>query len=481
MSRALEKLRKFFAKRGVDSTAATIAGTISANSVQAAPVALAKTVTAVALAKGAAASTSTLTLIKGALKIMAWTKAKTAVVATAVVLLATAGTVSVWHYYRHGPPAQAGRLRMRPGNTQPMVAYSYSRVAILLATDGSLWSWGENRLGWPVLGLSDKRQNTASLRRIGNDNDWVSVAAGDAECLAIKADGTLWAWGENLNYQLGDGTKITRATPVRSIPGNHWKQAASGGTTSYAIKTDGTLWAWGNNWAGQLGTGNTKAVTNAVQVGTDSNWERIWAEGGQVLGLQTDGSLWFWGSLDGNGRGTNTIKVPTRVSPDTNWVDACFGYFTMFAIKSDGTLWCWGNTARFYTHSGDTNVTLTPMPVGDATDWLSCNSGPNGFYQLLRKKDGSLWAMDASAHRIVKPDSQYPPIKFEKLDFPKGIASYVAGGDDIGIVISTDGEVWTWGRVMGELTQKDFYDAKGHSLYPKSRTISKPWRVSFVE
>ena len=94
VSRAMEKLRKFFTKRGVDSTAAGIAENISAHSVQAVPVALAKSVTAVAVAKGAAASTSTLTLIKGALKIMAWTKAKTAFVAGAVVLLA-AGTTTV--------------------------------------------------------------------------------------------------------------------------------------------------------------------------------------------------------------------------------------------------------------------------------------------------------------------------------------------------------------------------------------------------
>ena len=94
VGRALEKLRKFFAKRGVSSTTAIIAGEISANSVQAAPAALAKSVTAVALAKGAAASTSTLTLIKGALRIMAWTKAKTAIVAGVGVLLA-AGTTTV--------------------------------------------------------------------------------------------------------------------------------------------------------------------------------------------------------------------------------------------------------------------------------------------------------------------------------------------------------------------------------------------------
>ena len=94
VGRALEKLRTFFAKRGVSSTTAIIAGAISANSVQAAPVALAKSITAVALAKGAAASTSNLILIKGALKIMAWTNTKTAIAVGAGILLAV-GTSTV--------------------------------------------------------------------------------------------------------------------------------------------------------------------------------------------------------------------------------------------------------------------------------------------------------------------------------------------------------------------------------------------------
>ena len=92
--RALEKLRSYFARHGVDSTAAAIGGSISANSIQAAPVALAKAVTAVALAKGAAASASTLALVKGALKVMAWTQAKTAMV-VGVGILFVAGTATV--------------------------------------------------------------------------------------------------------------------------------------------------------------------------------------------------------------------------------------------------------------------------------------------------------------------------------------------------------------------------------------------------
>jgi RNA polymerase sigma factor (sigma-70 family) len=92
--RAVEKLRGYLTKRGVVLPVAVLTAAISANSVQAAPVALAKSVAVVAIAKGAAAGGSTLTLIKGALKIMAWTKAKTAIVAGAVVLLA-AGTTTV--------------------------------------------------------------------------------------------------------------------------------------------------------------------------------------------------------------------------------------------------------------------------------------------------------------------------------------------------------------------------------------------------
>jgi len=110
VNRALEKLRKFFMKRGVDSTTATIAETISIHSVQAAPVTLAKAVTAVAVAKGAAASASTLTLIKGALKLMVWTKAKTAIVIGAAAILATTtGTVA----FRALETRSAPKLQMR--------------------------------------------------------------------------------------------------------------------------------------------------------------------------------------------------------------------------------------------------------------------------------------------------------------------------------------------------------------------------------
>jgi RNA polymerase sigma factor (sigma-70 family) len=95
VSRALEKLRKFFGRRGVMLPVAVIAGALSAHSVQAAPAGLAAAISTVAAAKGAAAGTSTLTLVKGALKIMAWTKAKTALVVGVGVLFGAASATMV--------------------------------------------------------------------------------------------------------------------------------------------------------------------------------------------------------------------------------------------------------------------------------------------------------------------------------------------------------------------------------------------------
>src|SRR5262249_4785374 len=108
VSRAVEKLQKFFLKRGVTSTTTALAGALSANSVQAAPALLAKTATAAAFIKGAAAPASTLTLIQGALKVMAWSKAKIAIVTAVGVLLVAGTTVTTYvHLQKHAPSKEA--------------------------------------------------------------------------------------------------------------------------------------------------------------------------------------------------------------------------------------------------------------------------------------------------------------------------------------------------------------------------------------
>jgi hypothetical protein len=165
---------------------------------------------------------------------MAWTKLKTATVAGAAILLAT-GIAIMLTMSPIGAVSQ-GRLRLPVGKGTPAVSLG-ERHGLILASDGSLWSWGSDFLGWPVLGLGNVTPQTR-LRRIGKETNWTNISAGTAHNLAIRSDGTLWAWGENLTGQFGVGTagrKNDMANiPVHAAPGNDWKQAVAGGIHSVA-------------------------------------------------------------------------------------------------------------------------------------------------------------------------------------------------------------------------------------------------------
>jgi len=385
--------------------------------------------------------------------------------------------------------AERGRLKLPVGQRPPAISLGFSH-GLILASDGSLWTWGDEELGWPVLGLG-KTRTQPQLRRIGNETNWSSVSAGEYHSFGVKADGSLWAWGGNFCSQLGDGTKTNRNTPVRSLPGNDWKQATAGGAAySVALKKDGTLWAWGMNWSGQLGIGTSKDTNVAVQVGSGTNWTKVWAQGVQTVAQQADGSLWFCGTLTGSATDTNKILVPTRVSPDTNWVDVCFGSHTVLAIKSDGTLWAWGLEARDYA-GGSGNVSeLKPLRIGTDADWQSCSSF-GARYHLLRKQDGSLWELNAPDYGSGKPAAGFPSLEFKRIGLQKDVVAFASGRGAIGVVLTRDGEVWTWGRVFGEVPLQDrlwrFY---GESMagfgvkvawrQPTPVTRQQPWQLRNV-
>jgi RNA polymerase sigma factor (sigma-70 family) len=196
VSRALEKLRRYFNTRGVSSTTAIIAGTISANSVQAAPVALAKSVTAVAIAKGAAASGSTLTLIKGALKIMAWTKAKMVIV-VGVGMLIAAGTTTVVVKELTTPKVddkwfEIGNLSKAPPNLLSIRPTKFSDQDF----GGSVWAFPTRELGNHLLlkdliahafGDSSVERNFSPVRMIFSEPwpeesfDYLSTVSVDAK------------------------------------------------------------------------------------------------------------------------------------------------------------------------------------------------------------------------------------------------------------------------------------------------------------
>jgi alpha-tubulin suppressor-like RCC1 family protein len=185
---------------------------------------------------------------------------------------------------------------------------------VALKTDGSLWAWGSNLNG--ILGNgstgSSEDPNSANESRpakIGKDTDWVAVSAGNNHSLALKADGTLWAWGASFNGQLGNGTKGRSFAPEKIGTANDWKMANAGANHTVAVKRDGSLWAWGFNGRGQVGDGTTEDQLVPVRVGAADDWIGVWGGIFCSVALKTDGSLWTWG-------GELLSTGAERLSPD---------------------------------------------------------------------------------------------------------------------------------------------------------------------
>jgi len=141
-----------------------------------------------------------------------------------------------------------------------------------LLGNGAYYDWGYNAAG--QLGNGRTADSDAPVR-VALPAAVVQVSqggsgAGNGQTVAILADGTVWAWGDGTNGQLGDGRTASSDLPVRvGLPaGVTFAKVNSGGYSCYAIDTAGRLWAWGGNQNGQLGTGSsTRTQTTPVDVG----------------------------------------------------------------------------------------------------------------------------------------------------------------------------------------------------------------------
>jgi alpha-tubulin suppressor-like RCC1 family protein len=210
-----------------------------------------------------------------------------------------------------------------------------------------------------------------------------------------------------------------------------------------------------------VGIPSTFGSSVPTQVGTGTNWVKVWAGLLETVAMQSNGTLWYWGESPDPAvaQGVGSIVAPALVNDDTNWVDVGFGENTVLAIKSNGTLWAWGRQAHLYTGNGNQSLNTTPMRVGTNSDWQSISGSTGWWCSGLRKKDGSLWLLDLSegmpnGPRSPKPQPEFRRVSFkvEYIAFAGGAVHAAAAGyhGHIGVAVTRDGEVWTWGMVLGD-------------------------------
>lgn len=249
--------------------------------------------------------------------------------------------------------------------------------SVALRVDGSLWAWGYNYGGQVGDGTT---VNQLSPVRVGTGNDWAAVAAGSGHTVALKGDGSLWAWGSNSHGELGDGTTTDKLSPVRIGTQNDWMTVVAGSGHTIALKVDGSLWAWGYNYDGQLGDGTTADKSSPVRIGTGNDWTAlaVTSVSSHTLARKTDGSLWAWGHnrYGQLGDGTTVSRNnPVRIGTDNDWAEVTSSYVHTVARKVDGSLWAWGDNAFGQLGDGTTVNKLSPLRIGAENDWVGAIAG----------------------------------------------------------------------------------------------------------
>jgi alpha-tubulin suppressor-like RCC1 family protein len=273
-----------------------------------------------------------------------------------------------------------------------------------LRTNGTAWAWGDNSSG--RLGTNNTTCYSSPVSVVGGFTDWCQVSAGWCHVLAIRTSGTLWAWGNNGSGQLGDCTVIAKSSPVSVVGGfTDWCQVSAGTFHTLAVRTNGTLWAWGCNGNGRLGTNNTTTYSSPVSVvGGFTDWCQVSAGRWHSLGIRTNGTLWSWGNNPVGQLGTNnttTYSSPVSVVGGfTDWCQVatslwCSILFSnvshTLGVRSNGTLWAWGCNACGLLGDNTTTDRASPVSVvGGFTDW--CQAATQTFSSHGLRMNGTIWA-----------------------------------------------------------------------------------------
>ena len=341
----------------------------------------------------------------------------------------------------------AGATPIRCGDVPPISA---DESTYALGADGGLWAWGPNWAG--QLGTGSDGTSVLSPTKLNGISGLVSVSAGWSHTLALRGDGTVWAWGYNQFGEVGDGSFTSRSAPIQVSGLSNVKSVHAGGQHSIAVKRDGTVWAWGRNFEGQLGDGTTTIRVVPRQIPGLTDVVSVSAGGTYTALVRSDGTVWTFGENAGGqlGRGSVFADYPTpgQVPGLSGVVAVSAGgggaQAHTVALKSDGTVWSWGYGVYGQLGNNSLNDSLNPVQAAGLTAVTDVSAG--GYFTLARRSDGTVWGWGYNGnYELGNPNAavyQYTPIQTPNVS---GAVAAVAGGNHA-IALTSSGSVLTWGR-----------------------------------
>lgn len=221
--------------------------------------------------------------------------------------LRTDGTVWMWGVGTSGQLGQNAVAASRSSPTSVVGDHSFIRLCCngtsvaALKADGSIWAWGLGTSGQIGDNTSASKSSPTSI--VGG-HSFIAIDGGSNHFIALKADGTIWGWGLNTTGQLGDNTSSSRSSPVSLIGDHSFIEISAGLTTSHARKADGTMWGWGLNTVGYIGDNTTTTRSSPVLVAGNHSFINIASNGSSSFGLKDNGECWGWGTQLETGENT---------------------------------------------------------------------------------------------------------------------------------------------------------------------------------
>ncbi len=286
-------------------------------------------------------------------------------------------------------------LRDTTAECSPFVEiFSGGNTTFGLKYNGTLWAWGNNTDGELGNGQFDSfpRYYHTPIQ-VGTDTDWVKISVGTFCVFGIKTNGTLWSTGLNLQGQLGLGDNTDRNifTIVTSPANSIWTDVATSGRHTIAIRNDGTLWSTGINTKGQLGINNTTSKNTFTQETTyATNWIRVFTNidsffGGSSYALKSNGILYACGFNNHGQLGINSTTDRTQfVQVNSNvWKEISAGEYHVVGIQDSGVLWAWGINSNYELGTNDITEYRIPHIIDTDTDWNRISCG--GHFTLAIK------------------------------------------------------------------------------------------------